>query len=74
MYLTRCNLGKFLIVLTLVARRLQVRQEARAPSGESWNYCREGCPVILQKLPLPSHLGIFLFLQIYDNRATVTIR
>jgi len=38
MDLRRCNLGKFLVVHTFVARRLQVRQDARAPSGESWNY------------------------------------
>jgi len=38
MDLTRCNLGKFLVVHTFVARRLQVRQDATAPSGESWNY------------------------------------
>jgi len=35
---TRCNLGKFLVVPTFVARHLQVRLDARAPSGESWKY------------------------------------
>jgi len=34
----RCNLGKFLVVPTFVASRLQVRKDARDPSGESWNY------------------------------------
>ena len=38
MDLRLCNLGKFLVVHTFVARRLQVRQDARAPSGENWNY------------------------------------
>jgi len=38
MDMTRCNLGKFLVVPTFYARRLQVRQDARTPSGESWNY------------------------------------
>jgi len=31
-------LGKFLVVHTFVARRFQVRLDARAPSGESWKY------------------------------------
>jgi len=35
---TRCNLGKLLVVPTFVAKRLQVRKDARDPSGESWNY------------------------------------
>jgi len=38
MDVTRCNLDKFLVVPTFVARRLQVRLDARAPSGEIWNY------------------------------------
>jgi len=38
MDMTGCNLGKVLVVPTFVARRLQVRQDAREPSGESWNY------------------------------------
>ena len=38
MDLTSCNLGKFLVVHTFVARFLQIRQDARAPSGERWNY------------------------------------
>ena len=38
MDLTRCNLGKFLEFPTFVARRLQVRLENRALSGETWNY------------------------------------
>jgi hypothetical protein len=36
--MTRCNVGKFLIVPTFVVRRLQVRKDARDPSGQSWNY------------------------------------
>jgi len=38
MDLTRCNLGKFLVVPTFVVGRLQVRVDNRAPSGEIWNY------------------------------------
>ena len=36
--LTSCNLGKFLVVPTFLARRLQVRLDARAPTGGIWNY------------------------------------
>jgi len=36
--LTSCNLGKFLEVPTFLARRLQVRRDARDPNGESWKY------------------------------------
>jgi len=38
MHLTRCNLGKFLVVPTFVARRLHSCKDARHPSNESWNY------------------------------------
>ena len=38
MDLTNCFLGKFYVVHTFDARRFQVRLNARAPSGESWNY------------------------------------
>jgi len=38
MDLTRCNLGKFLVVPTFVARRLHSCKDARDPSSESWNY------------------------------------
>jgi len=38
MHVTRCNLDKSLVVPTSVVRRLEVRLDARAPSGESWNY------------------------------------
>ena len=38
MDLTSCILVKFLVVHTFVARRFQVRLDARAPSGESSNY------------------------------------
>jgi len=58
MDLTTCNLGKFLVVPTFVARHLQVRLDARAPSGESWTLCREGCTVMLETLSLPRYLGI----------------
>jgi len=36
--LTICILGKFLVVHSFVARRFRVRLDARAPSGEIWNY------------------------------------
>jgi len=38
MDLTRCNLVKFLVVPTFVARRLHSWKDARDPSSESWNY------------------------------------
>jgi len=38
MVMTRLTLGKFLVVPTFVARRLQVRKDARDPSGKSWNH------------------------------------
>jgi len=73
MDLTSCNLGKFLVVHTFVARHLQVRQDARVPSGESCNYLSRSLPVILKNLPLPRHLGISFLLPIYDKWATDTI-
>jgi len=44
MDIIRCKLGK-LVLLTFVARRLQVRKDSRDPSGESWNYLsrRQSC-------------------------------
>jgi len=36
--LTSCILGKVLVVHPFVARRFQVRLDARVPSGEIWNY------------------------------------
>ena len=38
MDLTRCILCKFLVDPILVARRFELRLDARAPSGEIWNY------------------------------------
>jgi len=38
MDMTRCNLGKFLVVRTFVARCFQARKDARDPVGKSWNY------------------------------------
>jgi len=45
MDMARCKLGKFLVVPTFVARRLQVCKDARNPSGESGNYLsrRQSC-------------------------------
>jgi len=38
MDMTRCSLGKFLVVPTFVTRRLHVSKDARDPSGEKWNF------------------------------------
>jgi hypothetical protein len=45
MDMARCNLGKFLVVPTFVAKRHQVSKDARDPSGERWNYLsrRQSC-------------------------------
>ena len=64
MALAQCNLSKFLGVVchcfpppldvpTFAARCLYVRNDARDPSSERWNYEREICPVILPKFRLP---------------------
>jgi len=38
MDMTRCSLGKFLVVPTYVTRRLHICKTARDPRGERWNY------------------------------------
>jgi len=38
MNMTRCRLGKFLVVPTFVTRYLHIHKAARDPSGERWNY------------------------------------
>jgi len=43
MYMTRCSLGKFLVVPTFVTMRLHYCEAGRDLGGE---ICREGCPVI----------------------------
>jgi hypothetical protein len=45
MDMARFNLGKFLVVPTIVARCLQVCKDDRDPSGESLNYLagRQSC-------------------------------
>jgi len=35
MGMTRCSLGKFLVVPTFVTRRLHILKDARDPSGET---------------------------------------
>ena len=71
MALANCILAKFLGVVchcfpppldvpTFNARYLYVRNEARDPSSERWNYGRENCPVILTKLRLPRKFGDLL--------------
>ena len=74
MQMTRCNLDKFIVVPTFVARLLQVRKDARDPSGEIWNYLSRRLSRNLQKGPLLRHLGICFLLQIYDKWATPTIK
>jgi len=70
----RYKLGKFLVVSTFVARRLQVQKNARNPSGEIWNYLSRRMSVALQKLSLLRHLVICFWLQIYDKWATPNIK
>jgi len=74
MDMTRCNLGKFLVVPTFVARRLQVRKDAREPSGESWNYLSRRQSCNFAENPLLSNLEICFFLQIYKKWATPTLK
>jgi len=38
MDMTRCSLGKFVVVPTFVTRRLHIRKHSRDLSGERWNY------------------------------------
>ena len=58
MDMTRCSLGKFLVVPTFVTRRLYICKAARDLGGERLNYCREGCPAIFHKWLLSRHLDI----------------
>ena len=64
MALAHCILGKFFRVVchcfpppldvpTFAAWCLYVRNDARDPSSERWNFGRERCPVILPKFRLP---------------------
>jgi hypothetical protein len=50
MDLTSCIQGKSLVVPIFVARRFQVRLDARAPSGESWNCFLRRLPCIVEDL------------------------
>jgi len=45
----RCCLGKFLVDLTFVTRRLHIWKAGREPSGERWNYLsrRQSCNLAL---------------------------
>jgi len=47
--MTGCNLGKFLVVATFVARRLQLRKTPEILAAKFGNICRKGCLVLLQK-------------------------
>ena len=55
--MTRCSLGKILVVPNFVTRCLHVCKAGRYPSGEKGNICREGCPVIFHIYPLSRHLS-----------------
>ena len=44
---------------TFATRCLHVRHDARDPSSGRWNFGRECCLVMLPKLLLPRHLGVF---------------
>ena len=55
---TRCKLDKFLVVPTIVTRRLHICKAARVPSGERWNYLSIRLYVIFHKWPLSRHLHI----------------
>jgi len=64
MNMTGCNLGKFLVVPTFVARRLHLCKDARDPSGESMNYLsrRLSCN-FAEIIALKSFRVLFLDLQ-----------
>jgi hypothetical protein len=84
MALVLCILGKFLGVVchcfpprldvpTFAARCLHVRNDARDPSSEWWNYGRQrssGSFAYMASLFTP--LGIFNMRQIYDMRPTAS--
>jgi len=42
MDMTRCSLGKFLVVPTFVTRRLHIYKDARDPSGKTTKLLRYG--------------------------------
>jgi len=69
----RCNLGKFLVVPTFVARRLQVCKDARYPSGESWNYLsrRQACN-FTEKTASTQFRNMFLATNLRQVRQTHT--
>jgi len=85
MALVRCILGRFLGVVchcfpprldipTFAARCLHVRNDARDPSSERWNYGLEslsGNFAYMASLFTP--LGIFYMLQIYDMGPTTLL-
>ena len=55
--MTRCSLGKLLVVPTFVTRCLHICKAGRDLTGERWPISREGCPVIFHKWPLSRHLS-----------------
>jgi len=58
MDMTRCSLGKFLVVPTFVTRRLHICKDARDPRGERRNYLSRRLSCNFYKRPLSRHLGI----------------
>ena len=64
MDMTRCSLGKFLVVPTFVTRRLHICKAARDSSGERWNYLFRRLSCNLHKWPLSRHLGICFWISI----------
>ena len=69
-----CNLVKFLVVPTFVARRLQVRQDARVPSGESWNYLYRRPSCNFAEINSSTPFTELFLVKTFDNWATTTIR
>ena len=70
--LKSCNLGKYLVVPTFLARRLQVRLDARASSGESWNYLQRSLSGNVKDL-IPSTPFRDLILATYLSRERRTL-
>jgi len=57
MDMTRCSLGKFLVVSTFATRCLHICKAGRDPSGERWNYLRRRLSLNFHKWQLSRHLS-----------------
>jgi len=55
--MTRCSLGKFLVVPTFVTRCLHICKAGRYPSGEKWNCLSRRLSCNIHKWPLSRHLS-----------------